>query len=573
MKIRFLFQIAVISVMIACSCSSDKNTDEISTVKNPVDKTTEGTPEVPVSGGSITLGAEYPDIINPVFSDSVSGAYLSKFIHGYLLNLDNRMKTVAGLCDEVPGVSNGLVSENGLEYTFRLRENLTWHDGEPITSEDIKFTHDIVKTMHIQKHVVYLEEYSHIETTEIINEREIRFTLSSRCPTFLNIFIIHPVLPKHILYKAQSADLPVYNKKPVGAGPYKIESWERGKQLILKAFDNYHNGRPYIDRITFNFFKNDTEASESLNKGIIDGFAGTTGAGDRFAAALHPEIISYKTISFDWEVLGINCDNPILKNTAVRQAISSAIDRKSILQQCFNGSGEVAVSDVPSITDAALLNLEENVFFDPQKSREFLENEGWTDSDGDGIRDNGSQRMEFDLIFDENNVQRLKSAEMISGCLSEVGIKIKIRKLSSEKILDSFTRGGALEKGDYHFALYGWSLPFEPGNSDLWMSDKVPPSGKNYSRFKNVAMDNLFTELGSTYREENRKEVFYRIQQMLADELPVIPLVFLNRTDFYKKQLAGIKPHPIKWMTPWNVEKWWLSKAAQREKGNTDEVN
>ncbi len=563
MKMKYVFPIIVAMLfLVACSSGNKEKTGT-----NNVEQKEKAVyelivPEKPVQGGTITLGVGYPDAINPIFSDSLWGAYISRFVHGYLFSIDSKLEVIADLCSEVPSVGNGMLSEDGLEYTLKLRENLKWHDGEPLTTDDIKFTHNIIKTMHVQHHVVYLDEYANIKSAEIINDREIKFTLNHPSPSFLNIFITHPVLPKHILYEAQSRDLPIYNKKPVGAGPFKIASWNRNEPLVLKAFHNYHSGKPFLDKIILKFHNNEMSPYDSIKNWVIDGYIDATDFRSDMDSA-DSEINVYNTLSLNWEIMGINNDHPILRNPEIRQAMVKAIDRKKILKDCYNNKGELAYSDVPSFSPLFNSAVKSKSAFDPQSSMKLLESLGWTDSDGDKIRDNGSQRLEFTILVDKNNTERMKTAKQIASDLMKVGIKTNITAMSSEQILDKFNNGGLLENGNYELALYGWTLSFNDNNGNMWLSDKTPPKGHNYSRFNNGKIAGLYGKLRNENNNEEIKKISFQMQEIIAEELPVMPILFKTRTDLYRKTIIGIQPHPVKWMTPWNCYDWWLVPEKQ----------
>ncbi len=369
----------------------------------------------PVPGGTLAWGTvNAPSIINPVLTVTSVSSSLLELLFDSLIRLDYQGKLVPGLA------KSWTVSPDKLEYTFYLHENIFFHDGHPLTAEDVKFTFELVEDPAVRS--PKKSKQDDIVSWTIIDPYTFKIRLSKPAETVLYKFTIE-ILPKHI-FETEDIRLSRYNYAPIGSGPYKFNSWDHDtNQIELDANEQYFEGRPNIDKIIVKTYQDNTQLWTALMRNDVD-----------LVLYLNPndfEILrkdgAFKTYEIAWEMyLGIayNLNDPILSDQRIRRAIAKSVDRRAILDQ-VGMPGRIANGPFHPLSIGFNRDVKP-IEYDPVEAIRSLEELGWSSMDYDGIRMRGDEKFVLRLLVDASDRNYMRVAQVLRQQLSAVGIRLEV---------------------------------------------------------------------------------------------------------------------------------------------------
>lgn len=501
------------------------------------------------AGGKIVYGSLYePATLNPLSSDMVSAHEVSSLIFSSLVYMDDQGAWQPDLATVVPTLQNGGVSSDGKVVTYRLRNNVQWHDGKPFSASDVIFTWQLI--MNPRNNIISRDGYDKISSIEAPDKNTLIIRFREHYPPFLALF--SRILPKHLLEGADFAKTP-FNRAPVGTGPFQFVEWRMAEEISLRANPNYHLGKPTIDSISYKIIPDINIMLTQIKAGVVDivgsldpSLIEQARAIDAFNVITNPTMI--------WEHLDMNLDNVKLKDPKVRQAISLAIDRQAIIAEAYRGAAAAAVSDQWPISwaarpdkSAAQRNLE--------SAKELLAQAGWQKG-GDGILAKDGVRLSLTMTTTSNNKPREIAARLLTQQLREAGIELLPRFVDIPAMFTDI-----LPSRRFESALYAWYLGPDPDNSGLWHSRNIPgPSnaykGKNYPGWRNPAADRLLDTGTQTIDTNSRREIYQQLQEITSQELPAIPLYFHSNIGIVKKTIMNYRPNASPSGNLWNAWQW-----------------
>jgi peptide/nickel transport system substrate-binding protein len=428
------------------------------------------------------------------------------------------------------------ISEDGLRYSFRLREGVLWHDGKPFTSADVAASIGILKQYHPRGRGTF----ANVATVETPDALTAVIVLSKPAPYLISAFAASesPIVPRHIYEGSDPATNPK-NNAPIGTGPYIFKEWVRGSHLLYERNPNYWDKpKPYIDRLVVKFIPDAAARAVAFESGTVD-LGGETPVPlselDRLKK--DPRLaIEEKGYSYSPSVQRIefNLENKYLKDLRVRRAIAHTIDRRVILNTVWYGYGEALVTPIsarltrfhdPSIKGYA---------FDPKKAEALLDEAGFKRGP-DGVR----FRLAHDFLPYGDGYRR--TADYLRQALSKVGIEITIRSQD----FATYIRRVYTDR-DFDFTNNSMGNTFDPtvGVQRLYWSKNfkrgVPFS--NGSGFVNAEVDALLEAATVEVDPAKRKQEFARFQQIIVDELPSITLQTLANLTIYNRK---VKDHTV----------------------------
>ena len=321
------------------------------------------------------------------------------------------------------------LSSDGLTWTFTIREDVKFTDGEKLTASDVAFTLETAKAAQGSVDLTYMESAVAKDDTTVV------ITLSKPTSIFLNTLASVGIVPKH----AYSDD---YGKNPIGSGPYKFVEWKAQEQIMFTANEDYYNGVPAIKDVTVVFMSEDA-ALAAVQAGQVDVAYSTATLGTTEVEGYHVEAItSADNRGFTLPVLsdegkttenGAPIGNDVTCNIEVRQAIAYAIDRQQVADVVLNGFGRPAYSE----NDGMPWNNPEVVIkTDVEYAKKLLANAGWKDSDGDGIIEKDGLKAEFDCVYPSGDSVRQAVGMAAAEQLLEIGIKVNITGMSWDEIMN-----------------------------------------------------------------------------------------------------------------------------------------
>ena len=477
----------------------------------------------PKYGGTLVMVHTDPGVMNPILE--AAWPHFPRMSFNGLVDYDPQGNIIPGLA------ATWKISPDSLTYTFQLRPDVKWHDGKALTAEDVRFTFEKILDPKVGSRLnLYFQA---VKEVQVPGPHTVVFKLKEPDPVFLaNLW--SGILPKHIWEKEDFAKSQ-YNVIPVGSGPWKVKEWVRGDHMTFEANPDYFQGKPYLDRIIVKVIPDATVAFAALEKGDVDylPFKGVVGGPpyqlvDRLKQSPNLEVNVYEVSSM--QRLFFRNDKPPFNNAKVRQAIAHAINRRFIIQKLLFGYGQIAHSEVPPAMKEAYNPKVPQYEYDVAKANQLL--------DEAGLR-RGADGVRFKTrIYGTPGVRAILS-EALKEQLKAVGIGTDI------VINEWTTYYNAIRQTrtvDGVFTIF--SLPTIPDpttEAPRYHSKEIRPGGFNYLFYSNPRVDAIIEEAQRTLDRERRVRLFQEYQDILARDVPMIPLYVLAGVDVWSKRFAGFQ--------------------------------
>jgi len=546
-RIMFLLLIVIIGY-IGSGCKV-KNEQEPAT-KEAVIAETDNSAEEPAYGDALIDGSiGEPSILIPMLAGDSASHSVSGLLFNGLVEYDTDLSVKGDLAESWD------ISPDGLIITFHLRKGVRWADGVEFTADDVMFGYQTI--INEKTPTPYKEDYLQVKKAEALDRYTFRVTYGKPFAPALTTWGNLVVLPKHLL-EGKDITKASFGREPVGMGPYKLNKWVSGQEVLLDSNRDYFEGRPYIDRYIYKIIPDPATMFLELQAGGVDRMDLTpiqyTKQTDTDFFNRNFQKFRYPVPSYTY--MGLNLKHPWFKDKRVRQAIAHAIDKNEIVDVVLFGLGSSATG--PYVPNTWYYNPDVRDYeYNPAQAKELLKEAGWEDTDGDGIVDKEGQPFEFTILTNMGNSLRNNTATIIQWRLAKIGIKVKIRMLEWSTFINEF-----IDKRRFQAVILGWSLGFEPDQYDIWHSGKTGEKEFNFVSYNNAEVDGLLEAGRRTFNMAERKKAYFRIQEILADELPYIFLYVPNATPIVHARFKGIKPTPIG--IGYNFPKWYVPKKMQR---------
>lgn len=503
---------------------------------------------IQVFGGEYTEGiVGQPSFINPVLAVSDADKDLSEIVFDDLADLAENYKP-----DQ-----NG--KEAGKVWHYRLKENLKWHDGEKITSDDIVFTVGLIQNADTYSPLA--QNWQGIEVLRV-SEMEVEFKLPSPYVFFKATLEDLKPIPNHIFSKIPAANLRLsnYNLEPIGSGPYKYSSFRKKSDGYIDLYkfvrnENYSGQKAYLDKFNFVFFDSDAELLKAFNVGNIDGFglSDPRGASKIFFPNKILDLGMYK-----YYAVFLNPYTHLsFKDKNVRIALNLSVDKNEIVSSVFNG--KALPINGPLVGDA-FGNGNFLSEYSLEKAVQIFEKNNWVLNE-QNIRSKKIGKdvisLEFDLIVPD--VEFLKEvAEKISKNWRKIGIKANVKVISLADINSKI-----IKTRDYQAIIFGNILGRVPDLFSFWHSSEKFYPGFNLALYENKKVDNLIKSIRLDFNEESQKENIFKIQSQIIEDQPVIFLFSPLYLYAHKKNFFGFEDNGRKYISfvserLKNVENWYM---------------
>jgi peptide/nickel transport system substrate-binding protein len=463
------------------------------------------------------------DTLNPAYTNMWFSQITQQLWNCWAWNFDDQNQTVPNLVAEIPSTQNGGISEDGKTITLTLRDDIVWSDGTPITADDFIFTYEMY--INPANTVAQVSPYDRIETMEAPDPQTVVMNFSEPYAPWAGS-LWKGILPAHILKPVFEADGTLdtadWNREPtVGCGPFVFDEWESGSFTRLVANDNYWLGKPNIDEIFIRFVPDDASQIAALLAG--DGDLGTFFAYSDMPALEEAGVILYKVPSGyneGWFMnLGEN-GHPALKDQKVRQALAYGFDRFS-LNRDLNYD-----KTVPAITDWDNMgfndpSLTEPYPFDPAMANQLLDEAGWVDTNGDGVRDKDGVELALRYGTTTREV-RMDTQAVAQQQLAEVGVQLDLLNFESDIFFSGYGEGGPCASGELDICEYSTNPNFPDPDAQDWLCSEVPsdesPAGTNWSALCDEELDALFNLQATQVDPAERQQTFYEITKLIFDQ-------------------------------------------------------
>jgi peptide/nickel transport system substrate-binding protein len=505
---------------------------------------------------------------NPIlYDDSVSG-----IIVGYLYpGLISQDPQTGELVPDFGAMAESwTVSEDGLTWTFKLRDGVTWSDGDPVDSADFTFTYNAVNSDLVESPRKYVWEG--IESVEAPDPQTVVVTFNRvKCDALTDVGLSW--LPSH-LYADDFSDImtgPEIEAPRVSAGPFLFQSWTRDDNFIVVRNENYWDGAPYMDGAITRVVPDAGARLAQLQSGEIDSLA--VQPNQIATAEQDPDLERFQFYDDGFSYIGLNLANPanpqngrdedgnlipqephpILGDVRVRQAIAHAIDYQSIIDNILLGQGYPMAANVLPVIEWAVNKDIQPYAYDLDEARALLEDAGWTDSNGDGIREKDGMEMTLGLLTNAGNTTREDIGVYVQDQLQQIGINVDFQAIDFGTLLEQ------MDAQTYDMYILGWTnIGSDPNDDVFWSSEyDVVGSGFNNTSYQNPRVEELLIQGYSSPGcvPEDRAPIYHEIQQIIHDEVPYIFLSGTIGNTFYNKDWTNINPGP--WSFRWNIDNWY----------------
>jgi peptide/nickel transport system substrate-binding protein len=504
----------------------------------------------PAYGDALISGSiGEPTILIPMLAGDASSHEVAGLVFNGLVKYDTDLNIIGDLAESWD------ISKDGLVITFHLRKGVRWNDGKEFTADDVMFGFNTITDKKTP--TAYSEDFLQVKKAEVLDKYTFRVTYEKPFAPALASWGDLVVLPKHLL-EGKDLTKVEFGRDPVGMGPYKLVNWVPGQELILSSNRDYFEGRPYIDQFVYRVIPDRATMFLELQTGGVDMMDLTP---IQYTKQTESEYFrnnfrKFRYPQFVYTYMGFNLKHPFFQDKRVRQAIAYAIDKTEIIDVVLFGLGSSATG--PYVPNTWPYNPNVRKYpYDPERARQLLKEAGWEDTDADGILDKDGRPFRFTILTNMGNALRMNTATIIQWKLAKVGIKVDIKVLEWSTFVNEF-----IDKRRFEAVILGWSISPDPDQYDIWYSKKTKEKEFNFVSYSNPEVDALLEKGRRTYDVEERKKAYFRIQEILAEDLPYIFLYVPDATPIVHARFKGIKPSPIG--ITYNLPKWYVPKQLQR---------
>ncbi|TDF95972.1 ABC transporter substrate-binding protein [Paenibacillus piri] len=472
------------------------------------------------------------------------GRYGSPLFQSTLLTRDKDLKIINDLAESYE------VGSDGLNWTVKLRKDAKFSDGKPLTSGDVQFTFETAAKSGSSI------DLGNMQSVSAADEYTVRFTLKEPQSTFTQMLVATGIVPRHAYGKD-------YAQKPIGSGPYKLVQWDKGQQLIVEANPEYYGAKPYFKKLTFLFLNEDASfAAAKAGKvdiaGIPAAFARQPVPGMRLEAV---HTVDNRGLTFPYVKSGgrtkegYPIGNDVTAEISIRKAINTALDRKALVQGVLEGYGTPAytVNDgLPWFNPGSVI-----ADADMAGAQKILADDGWKDTNGDGILEKGPLKAEFTLLYPSNDVTRQSLAIAVSDLIKPLGISIKVDGKSWDE-LEKLMHANAVLFG------FGSQDPLEMYN--VYSSKYMGVDYYNPGFYKNPVVDAYMEKAMRALNEKDALDYWKKAQWdgstglSAKGDAPWAWLVNIDHLYLVKEDLdigkQKIHPHGHGWPVTDNIEEW-----------------
>jgi len=397
--------------------------------------------------------------------------------------------------------------DNSPVITFYLRKGVTWHDGVPFTARDVKFTYD--KIMDEATNTVRRPSFELVKEIKIIDPYTIQVIYKKPFSPSLESWTMG-IIPKHLL-EHENINTASFNRHPVGTGAFKFKEWVSDEKITLVANDAYFEGRPNLDQISYRIIPEPPLVELEFQTKGIDLYNPQPHQYHRIAE--NPRFDVYKMIGNGYTYIGWNNRLEMFKDVKVRRALTHAIDRQEIIKYLLYNLGVIATGPFPPQMWYSNPNIKP-LEYDPEKAKRLLAEAGWKDRDGDGILDKNGKPFRFTLMTNNGNELRKNVAVLVQRALKKIGIDVEIALYEWAVFIRD-----KINARNFEAVVLGWGLSIDPDIYEIWHSSQID-KGFNFEGYKNTEVDRLIEEGRTEYNKEKRKEIYYKIHELINHDQP-----------------------------------------------------
>lgn len=471
------------------------------------------------SGGVLRV-ANYaePTSLNPLLITNTAENFIASLVFDELVTLDDKGNDIPDLAAVVPTTANGGISKDGKTIVYHLRHGVTWQDGQPFSSADVKYTWQQV--MNPNNNVVERRGYDQVVSVDTPDPYTVVFHLKQPFSPFVDTVFgesddPYRIIPKHLLSQYRDLNKVQFNQQPIGTGPFKVARWVHGDHVELVANPNYFRGKPKLSQILVYYVPDGNTASAELRSHSTDLIIDVSASNYntlRNATGVKTLLVkapSYNSIVFNWS-------HPPLDDLRVRQALSYAINEKRIVDNLEYGTAKLAASDLSDFYWAYDPNVT-TYPYDPKKAEQLLDAAGWKRG-ANGMREKNGQPLSLQLAYGTGSETARQIAVEVQEDLRAVGVDVPVKGYLYSVLYATKQEGGIQQSGKFDITEWSWVAGADPDDSSQWLCSMVPPAGNNISNYCNKQLD-AQEQIALTNSDRNaRKKAYAQTQAILAKD-------------------------------------------------------
>jgi peptide/nickel transport system substrate-binding protein len=536
-----------------------------------------------------------PTILNPHLARGSKDYFASRIIYEPLASYDRDGTLVPFLAADIPSLENGGVAEDGTWVIWPLKQGVTWSDGHPFTADDVLFTYEYITNP--ENVATSGAQYDMVERVEVLDEYTVKVVFKERNPAW-SLPFVGPrglIIPRHLFAPAggsgtalqeggEEAGEPPANPTPVGTGPYRVVSFVPGDTIVYEANPFFREpDRPFFSRVELKSGGDATLAARAvLQTGEVD-FAenlqveaqvldqlqqtATMGHLVTISRPLVEHILINHTDpdreTSEGERSSTQFPHPFFSDQRVRQAFTYAIDRETIANQLYGTNGRPTSNILvePPIYRSPNTSYKYNL----DRAAALLDEAGWVDHDGDGIRDKDGVAMRV-LFQTATGSVRQKTQEIVKQSLEAIGVGVELKSIAPATFFDN-DPANPDTYSHFYADLQMFTIPYDSPDPGAymqgWMCDEIPQkandwSANNIERWCNPAYDALYEQAMHEMDPEQRRQLFIQMNDMLIEEVVLIPLVHRMRVSGVGDSIEGVD------LTPWDESVWNIQEWRRR---------
>jgi peptide/nickel transport system substrate-binding protein len=467
-------------------------------------------------GGVAVVGlAGNPDTLNPMFTTTAIGRWVQRLYSDGLVLIDadgNIQKALAESWTAAPDLK---------QFTFKLHANAKFHDGQPVTTADVKYTFeqyahpDYERTRDEVLRIKGAKDFRAGKAPEIagikaVDAQNVSFELDEPDAFFFETAQLVSIFPKHVLEKIPAKDLKAsdFTRQPMASGPFKVVAWKEKESVIFEAFPDYHLGKPALDQVVIRLMPESATIASELKTGGVH--LGLIQPEQQQAFSREAGLTVTNVPGTQYYALRYDNQNPFFADPRVRKAINFALDRDAILKGLAGGLGTLTNSHLhPSVPE-----YNPNVkgyAYQPDQAKSLLDDAGWK-AGGDGIRTKDGKPFSVEHVFTAGNAVQERHALLIQQQLKEVGIDVKVNPVDASVFTSTYYKPGKFET-----MTSGWNNLVIPPYSEMLLNFSTN-GYHNVDRYSRPEVDQMITTIPNTADAAKRKEIFWKLQDLVSED-------------------------------------------------------
>lgn len=458
-----------------------------------------------------------PSRLNPILANDSASSEISNWLFNGLFKYDKKGNPTEDLASSYEFITN-------TKLLVKLKKDVLWHDKKKFTAHDVVFTYNTIINPKVFNSIV--SNFKEVKSVKALDDYTIEIIYKKAYFKALEIWMVG-ILPKHLLENEKDIMTSSFNKKPIGTGSYKLETFKNSSDIKLIANDDYFEGRPKIDFINYKFLPDTTTSFLMLKQQQLDVGGLTPLQIDRQIDDEFKK--NYKIIertSFGYTYLGFNLRNKKFQDIKVRQALSLAIDRQEMVDILYFGHGEVC--NGPFLPGSFAYNDKiKKITPDIKKAKELLKEAGYDEKNP----------FSFELVTNTGNEIRINAAQILQYQLAKIGVNVKIRVMEWQAFLNTI-----VNPRNFETVLLGWSLALTPDAYPLWHSNSDKLGRFNLVGYRNKEVDMLIEKGSTTINKNELSSIYKNIFKIIAEELPYLFLYIPNSISVVDNTIKNIEP-------------------------------